>query len=90
MKVNAKGQVTIPLSLRRKTGITPGSEVEFFEEQGRLYIEKVDCAGRGEGLVARMRGRRTVTMSTDEILALTRGEGSSRAMQNDSKTASPP
>ena len=75
MKVNAKGQVTIPLNLRRKAGIVPGSEVEFFEECGRLYIEKVDGAGRGDGLVARMRGRGTVTMSTDEILALTRGDG---------------
>ncbi|MDP6545844.1 MAG: AbrB/MazE/SpoVT family DNA-binding domain-containing protein [Phycisphaerae bacterium] len=75
MKVNAKGQVTIPLALRQKSGIVPGSEVEFFEEQGRLYIEKVEGIGRGDGLVTRMRGRGTVTMSTDEILALTRGEG---------------
>jgi antitoxin PrlF len=74
MKVTTKGQVTIPLGLRRKTGIAPGSEVEFFEERGRLYIEKVEGTGRGDGLVARMRGRGTVTMSTDEILALTRGE----------------
>ena len=77
MKVNAKGQVTIPLPLRQKAGIAPGSEVEFFEEQGRLYIEKVGGAGRGRRLVARMRqrGRGTVTMSTDEILALIRKEG---------------
>ena len=51
-----------------------GSEVEFFEECGRLYIEKVKGTGRGAGLVARMRRGGTVTMSTDEILALTRGE----------------
>ena len=75
MKVNAKGQVTIPLSLRRKAGIAPGSEVEFFEERGCLYIEKVGGAERGRRLVVRMRGRGTVTMSTDEILALTRGKG---------------
>ncbi|MCP4379520.1 MAG: AbrB/MazE/SpoVT family DNA-binding domain-containing protein [bacterium] len=75
MKVTTKGQVTIPLNLRRKTGIAPGSEVVFFEEQGRLYLEKIEGIGRGSGLVARMRGRGTVTMSTDEILALTRGDG---------------
>jgi len=78
MKVTTKGQVTIPLGLRQKTGIVPGSEVEFFfeeEEQGRLYLKKVEGPGRGDGLVTRMRGRRTVTMSTDEILALTRGDG---------------
>jgi len=72
MKVNAKGQVTIPLALRQKAGIAPGSEVEFFEEQGRLYLKKIEGVGRGDGLVARMRGRGSVTMSTDEILALTR------------------
>lgn len=74
MKVTTKGQVTIPLDLRQKAGIAPGSEVEFFEEQGRLYIEKVEGVGRGDGLVSRMRGQGTVTMSTDEILALTRGD----------------
>ena len=74
MRVTTKGQVTIPRRLRRKTGIVPGSEVEFSEEGGRLYIEKVKGSGRGDELVDRMRGRRTVTMSTDEIMALTRGE----------------
>jgi len=75
MKVTTKGQVTIPMGLRQKVGIAPGSEVEFFEEQGRLYIEKIEGSGRGSNLIAQMRGRGTVTMSTDEIMALTRGEG---------------
>ena len=74
MKVTTKGQVTIPLGLRRKTGIAPGSEVEFFEEDGRLYIKKIEGSGRGDNLVAQMRGRGTVMMSTDEIMALTRGD----------------
>ena len=74
MKVTTKGQVTIPLPLRQKAGIVPGSEVEFIEDQGRLYLKKVAGPGRGGGLVAGMRGRGTVAMSTDEILALTRGD----------------
>jgi len=74
MKVTTKGQVTIPLQLRRKTGIAPGCEVEFVEDKGRLYIKKVEGVGRGDKLVARMRGRAAATMSTDEIMALTRGE----------------
>ena len=73
MKVTSKGQVTIPLSLRIKTGIVPGSEVEFYEKDGRIHIEKADRKGRGENLIARMRGRGSVRMSTDEILSLTRG-----------------
>ena len=74
MKVTTKGQVTIPLPLREKTGILPGCEVEFSEERGRLYIRKIAHTGRGRALVNRMVGKGTVKMSTDEILALTRGK----------------
>lgn len=73
MKVTTKGQVTIPQDLRGKIGIVPGSEVEFFEKKGRLYLQKTDGKGRGRELVRRMRGKGSVRMSTDEILALTRG-----------------
>ena len=74
MKVTTKGQITIPQELREKLGIVPGSEVEFREQGDRLYLTKIEGAGRGEKLVARMRGRGSVRMTTDEILALTRGD----------------
>ena len=74
MKITAKGQVTIPQHLREKAGIVPGSEVEFVEERGRLYLRKIKGKGPGKQLVARMRGRGSVRLSTDEILALTRGK----------------
>lgn len=73
MRVTARGQVTIPLPLRVKTGIVPGSEVEFVEEKGRIYLRKVPGSGRGAALVERMAGKGDVTLSTDDILALTRG-----------------
>lgn len=75
MRVTAKGQVTIPLCLRKKAGIVPGSDVEFFEEKGRLYLRKTTGSGRGKALVEQMAGQGSVKMSTDEILALTRGNG---------------
>ena len=75
MRVSTKGQVTIPLPLREKTGIVPGSEVELLEKDGRLYLRKVASTGRGDALVRNMSGRGSVTMFTDEILKLTRGEG---------------
>lgn len=74
MRVSTKGQVTIPLRLRKKAHIVPGSEVEFSEEKGRLYLRKVPGSGRGKTLVRQMAGQGSRTMSTDEILALTRGE----------------
>jgi len=73
VKVTTKGQVTIPLRVRDRAGIVPGSEVEFVEQGGRVYLRKVQGRGRGRDLVARLRGRGSVKMSTDEILALTRG-----------------
>ena len=75
MKVTSKGQVTIPQHLREKAGIVPGSEVEFVEgPDGRLHVRKIDGHGRGADLVARMRGQGQVRLSTEEILALTRGK----------------
>lgn len=37
-KVTSKGQVTIPVEIRRKLGIKSGDKVLFMEESGRIYI----------------------------------------------------
>ncbi len=74
MRVSTKGQVTIPLALRERTGIVPGSEVEFHEEGRRLYLRKAPATGRGKSLVSQMAGKGKVAMSTDEIMTLTRGD----------------
>lgn len=74
MRVTTKGQVTIPQALREQTGIVPGCEVEFRKEGNRLYLRKLKTPGRGDTLVKRMAGKSTAGMSTDEILALTRGD----------------
>ncbi len=74
MKITQKGQVTIPLPIRRQLGVGPGSQVDFVVEAGRVFVRKSsdNGGGRGEGLVRRLRGRATVRMTTDEIMALTR------------------
>lgn len=70
MRVTSKGQVTIPLDVRRALGIRPGSDVEFqIDESGARLI--VDAAGVARE-IARMRGAGAGELSTDEILALTR------------------
>lgn len=74
MRVTTKGQITIPLALREENGIVPGSEVRFVQEEGRLYLCKVQTEGRGEALVRKMAGKGSVKMTTDEIMALTRGK----------------
>lgn len=37
MRVTTKGQVTIPQDIREKLGITPATEVDFIEENDRVY-----------------------------------------------------
>lgn len=70
MRVTQKGQVTIPLRVRRALGIHPGSDVEFeLEERGaRLLVDRNHAAEE----IARMRGAGSGEMSTEDILALTR------------------
>lgn len=37
-KVTSKGQVTIPIEIRRKLGIKNGDKILFVEEGGRVYV----------------------------------------------------
>jgi antitoxin PrlF len=70
VRVTQKGQVTIPLGVRRTLGIRPGSDVEFeLDERGaRLVVNRERVAGE----IARLRGAGDIELSTDEILSLTR------------------
>ncbi|MEX1082085.1 MAG: AbrB/MazE/SpoVT family DNA-binding domain-containing protein [Halofilum sp. (in: g-proteobacteria)] len=73
MRVTSKGQVTIPLEIRQRLGIGPSSEVEFVAEDDKVVLRRASAEGvRGNQLVKRLRGRASVRMSTDEIMALTR------------------
>jgi AbrB family looped-hinge helix DNA binding protein len=72
-KVTTKGQVTIPKRLRDHLGIKPGCSVEFvLAEDGRVWLKARPPAA--EGRFARLRGSARSDMTTDEIMALTRGE----------------
>ena len=74
MRVTVKGQVTIPKYFREKLGIVPNSEIEFKEENNRVYLlQKTGGGATQENKFHRYRGAATVKMSTDEIMALTRG-----------------
>lgn len=37
-KVTAKGQVTIPVEIRRKLGLNTGDKLLFIEEDDKIYI----------------------------------------------------
>jgi AbrB family looped-hinge helix DNA binding protein len=75
MRITSKGQVTIPAEVREKAGLLPNTEVEFEVDGKGVRIRRARAPrreGRGAGAVGRLRGRATVRMSTDEIMALTR------------------
>jgi len=76
MRITSKGQVTIPQEIRQRLGFLPHTEVDFSIKGQTAYLSKKGRSlhSRGPALVRRMRGRATVRMSTDEIMALTRGE----------------
>lgn len=77
MRITSKGQVTVPREIREQAGLLPHTEVEFELDGDTVRIRKArgsEKPTRGAMLVARLRGRGDVSMSTDEIMALTRGE----------------
>lgn len=76
MKVTDKGQVTIPIKIRQEMGILPNTEVEFSISGEKVILRKTNSTDRrrGERIVAALRGKGKSKLSTDEIMALTRGE----------------
>jgi AbrB family looped-hinge helix DNA binding protein len=76
MRITSKGQVTIPIEIREQLGLLPETEIEFEVVGTVVQLRKVadSPTQRGRSLVSRLRGKGSVQMSTDEILALTRGE----------------
>jgi len=38
-KITTRGQITIPVEIRRKLGVKDGDKVVFFEQDGRIIIE---------------------------------------------------
>jgi AbrB family looped-hinge helix DNA binding protein len=71
MRITSRGQVTIPIEIRKRLGLLPNTEVQL-EVQGNAVRILPAQPSYGDKLVARMRGRATSGMSTDEIMALMR------------------
>jgi len=72
-KMTTKGQVTIPKRLRDYLGLEPGSAVDFeLADDGRVFLKTPQDAP--ESRFARLRGSAKFGMTTDELMALTRGE----------------
>lgn len=77
MRITVKGQVTIPIDIRERLGMLPYSEVEFDIVGDSVRIrKKKGTKTRGQRLIEHMRRapKPMPGMTTDEIMAMTRGE----------------
>jgi AbrB family looped-hinge helix DNA binding protein len=80
LRLTTKGQVTIPLEIREKLGLMPLTEVEFDIVGESVRIRKKDGRAsksgksRGQLMLEAMSKAAKPLLTTDEIIALTRGE----------------
>lgn len=77
MRINSKGQVTIPAEIRKKAGLLPGTEVEVdFDGASVRICQPARPVGRKriQEWIERVQGSRKGGMTTDEMMALTRGD----------------
>jgi AbrB family looped-hinge helix DNA binding protein len=78
VQITSKGQVTIPQEIRNRLGLLPHTKVEFELAGDHARIRKARHPSgesiRGRLALDALRGTADVRMSTDEILALTRGK----------------
>jgi AbrB family looped-hinge helix DNA binding protein len=75
MRINSKGQITIPKVIRERAGLLPGTEVDFLCEGDvvkivpRTHKPKIS----GAQVVEHLRGRGSLKYTTDQIMKMTRG-----------------
>jgi len=72
MKLTEKGQVTIPLNIRKSLGLHHSSEVEFVLEGDHAVLRKIERADQVAEALSSYRGVANSGLSTEEILRLTR------------------
>lgn len=76
MRVTSKGQVTIPIDVRQQLDIGPETEVEFEVVGNVAQLRKVGGnEGRSQRILARLLAAPYGGPSTEELMALTRGDG---------------
>lgn len=75
-RMTSKGQVTIPKRVRDYLGLKPGMEVEFaLGGNGRVELRSLAQGQTPESRFDALVGSAGPGMTTDEVMALTRGWG---------------
>ncbi len=73
MKVTTKGQVTIPVRVRRYLGIAPFTEVDFRITAGEVILFKPDHPSSARPAFSELRGVLKGTRTTRAWMRETRG-----------------
>ncbi|MGO8699737.1 MAG: AbrB/MazE/SpoVT family DNA-binding domain-containing protein [Limisphaerales bacterium] len=74
-RLTVKGQITVPKQLRDAFGWKPHTELQFLRlADGVKLVLPKQGTSRGKRIVERLRGAGNRTWTTDQIMALTRGE----------------
>lgn len=75
MKITSKGQVTIPLPIRDRFGLKPGTEVEFVAENGKVVLHRRRTRLHPvEHWLRQATGVAKGKITTAKIMKMTRGE----------------
>lgn len=73
MRMNRKGQVTIPARLRAELDLRAGDEVDVVIRDGQLLITRPGArTPSGRRVVEHMRGKADAGLTTDELMDLKR------------------
>lgn len=76
MRITSKGQVTIPIDVRERAGLMPGSDVDFVVEGATVRLVKGKPGKRKTRIdeaIDAFRGSATTRLSTEELMKLLRG-----------------
>jgi len=69
-RISSKGQITVPLGVRQRLGLVPGTEVEFVVRDAEVVLRK---GGEGADPVDRVYGILDLGRPVDRILEELRG-----------------
>jgi AbrB family looped-hinge helix DNA binding protein len=69
-RISSKGQITVPLEVRERLGLVPGTEVEFVVRDAEVVLRK---GGGGASPVDRVYGILDLGRPVDRILEDLRG-----------------
>ena len=74
-KVTSKGQVTIPIEIRKKLGIKNGDKVLFIEDAGRIYMMNSSMEALREAQIAfKGEAERLGLKNEDDVMEMIKAE----------------